>query len=68
MFCIFSKGTKNEPWKNPQIKVRLGTEQRIAKGKGRQWERGEREGIKIAASIGKESKQNNIKYDTGQVY
>lgn len=40
----------------------------MLKGKGRQWERGEREGIKIAASIGKESKQNNIKYDIGQVY
>lgn len=31
-FCIFFKGPKNEPWKNPWIKVRLETEQRIAKG------------------------------------
>ena len=40
----------------------------MPKGKGRLWERGEREEIKLAASIGKESKQNNRKYDIGQVY
>lgn len=30
-FVFSLRGQKNEPWKNPQIKVRLETEQRIAK-------------------------------------
>ena len=37
-----SRGQKKEPWKNPLIKIRLETEQRITEGES-QSERGEKE-------------------------
>lgn len=39
---LSSRGKKKELWKNPQIKIRLETEQKITKGES-QSERGERE-------------------------
>lgn len=42
-FAVFFKGQKKkELWKNPWIKIRLETEQKITKGES-QSERGERE-------------------------
>lgn len=57
-----SRGQKKESWKNPLIKIRLETKQRITKGESQR----ERMNLK-RAEIGKESKQNNIKYGMASI-
>ena len=66
--AIFFKGPKKGDMEKSTDENKAGNwAENYQRGKP-VWERGEREGINKAAEIGKESKQNNIKYDIGQVY